>query len=165
MKISGKDRGDTYEETIRTINALNSSEGKKIRYKIILAKKDLHDPTSLQNIPLELFPKLLEMVQQELGYNSFGGDFLHCSKMRTRHSKANPDLSLKRLYETIMAWPSLPLLFNRGAGDLKKLKKASESKKKKARKRRRKFGDEDDDDDESLDDLLGGDDLTDDLFG
>ena len=53
-----KQHNTYYEERIRKINALNASEGKKIRYKIVLAlneaNKDLYDPRRFDELPLEL---------------------------------------------------------------------------------------------------------------
>ena len=92
-------------------------------------------------------PKLLELIQQEIGYDGVGQGVVPDCYMTKKRGKYDPDPSLKRLYETIMAWPSLPLLFNRGAGELKTKRKVTKSKTK-PRKKRRKFGDEEDDDDE-----------------
>ena len=86
------------------------------------------------------------MVQQELRCPS-GDEVTLKSMAGTNRSSWNPDPSLKRLYEIIMAWPSLPLLFSRGAGELKTKKRAAPTKTK--RRKRRKFGDEEDDDDEA----------------
>ncbi len=93
-------------------------------------------------------PRLFELIQQEIGYNGCGKDVVPDSWMQAKRGKYYPDPSLKRLYETIMAWPSLPLLFNRGAGELKTKRKVTKSKTK-PRKKRRKFGDEEDSDDEA----------------
>ncbi|KAL7536676.1 hypothetical protein ACHAWF_005530, partial [Thalassiosira exigua] len=153
LKMNGNNRGDTYEETIRRINSLDIREGKKIRYKVVLAfdeaKKDLYNPMSFNKVPLELVPYLLEMVQQSIGYNGFGHDFLPKQRMRkTRSRYGPPDLSLRRLYEIITTWQSLPLLFARGAGKLETEKEVAQKKKKKkaTRRKRKRFGDADDDD-------------------
>jgi len=113
------------------------------------------------------------MIQQELGAAGFGSDLVPkeaVTKERTRckHEKTGNqspwgyyiwrtrkwDPSLNYLYEIIMGWPSLPLLFNRGAGKLKTNGRgAGDSKKRtkpqKPRKKRRKFGDEEDSEDEA----------------
>ena len=166
VKLSGMNRGDTYEETMRKINSLDASEGKKIRYKVVLAltevNKDLYNLGSFNDVPLELMPYLLEMVQQEFGYKGFGMDVVPKSMTnqdrgrtwqwnaltRTCKRIAEPDPSLRRLYEIITAWQSLPLLFVRGAGELETKKMTAQTKKKSQSKRRKRkrFGDEDDDD-------------------
>ena len=93
-------------------------------------------------------PYLLELIQQEMGYNNYGKDVVPPAWMRsTERGNKDPNHPIRRLYETIMAWPSLPLLFNRGAGELKTKRKVTNAKTK-PRKKRRKFGDEEDDDDE-----------------
>ena len=138
VTMSGNNRGDTYEQTIHMINTLDVCEGKKIRYKVLLAlnevNKDLYDDRSFNDVPLELMPYLLEMVQQKVKYD--------------RHEVVlkpnNRTMSLGRLYEIISGWQSLPLLFVRGAGKLKRKKKIQLKK----HRKRRKFGDEEDDDDE-----------------
>jgi hypothetical protein len=59
------------------INALNVSEAKKIRLKVVLAlnhvNEDLYD-SSCVDVPLEMMPYLLEMLQQGIGYDGFGRD-------------------------------------------------------------------------------------------
>jgi len=56
--VVGKNQGDFHEETLRRINALDVSEGKKIRYKVVLAlnqeNNDLYDPRRFDELPLEL---------------------------------------------------------------------------------------------------------------
>jgi hypothetical protein len=74
------------------------------------------------------------MVQQKVKYNR--DEVVLKPNMRT--------ISLSRLYEIISDWQSLPLLFVRGAGKLKRKKKSQPKK----HRKRRKFGDEEDDDDE-----------------
>ena len=63
---------------LRQINALDASVGKKIRYKVVLAlnhvNTDLYNPRSFDDVPLEMMPFLLEMLQQDIGYNGFGKD-------------------------------------------------------------------------------------------
>ncbi len=62
----------------RQINALDASDGKKIRYKVVLAlnhvNTDLYNPRSFDDVPLEMMPYLLTMIQQDIGYNGFGKD-------------------------------------------------------------------------------------------
>lgn len=169
VTMAGFNQGDAHEDTIRKINSLDVSDGKKIRYKVVLAlndvNKDLYDPCSFNDVPLELMPYVLEMVQQELGYNGFGQEVMPKSKMKQgdrgkytwnwekpypHRREFHPDPSLRCVFEIIMAWQSLPLLFVRGAGELKTKTKVAETKKKSQSKRRKRkrFGDEDDDDDE-----------------
>ena len=79
--LSITDRGKTYrndlthEYEMKNINSLDS-EGMKIRYKVVLAlfsyNKDLFHPRSFDEVPLELMPRLLELVQLEVGYGEFG---------------------------------------------------------------------------------------------
>ena len=124
----------THEGEMRNINSLDN-EGQKIRFKVVLAlfamNKDLFDPRSFDDVPLELIPRLLELIQQEVGYKGFGkGVFERTNK----HRKGGNDPTLGRVFQTIHEWPSLPLLFVRGAGKLKK-----------KRQRKRKVADEDED--------------------
>jgi hypothetical protein len=122
------------------INALEN-EGEKIRYKVVLAltvmNKELYNPRYFEEVPLELMPKLFELVQQEIGCNNFGTGITGSTK------KENTINRLNKVYETIKQWPSFPELFSRGAGKLPKKKKATTLKRK-----RRVFGDEDADDDD-----------------
>ncbi|KAK1739999.1 leucine-rich repeat protein, partial [Skeletonema marinoi] len=78
LSMTGHNHNDSFEETIRRINALDASEGAKIRYKLVLAlnhvNTDLYNPRSFDSIPLELMPCLFEMLQQGIGYNGFGKD-------------------------------------------------------------------------------------------
>jgi hypothetical protein len=135
---------DFHEDRALKINALDITEGKKIRYKAVLAinevQPDLYDPRNFASIPLELMPKLLELVQQEL-------DFQRDSTIRLVPKKS----SLNCIYEVVTTW-NTPLLFARGAGKLKKKEKAppvNQKKKSQSKgRKRRKFGDESDDDDE-----------------
>ncbi len=164
LKMTGHNHNDSFEETIRKINALDASDGTKIRYKIVLAinhvNPDLYNPRSFDSIPLELIPNLLELLQQRIGYNSFGEDIAPKTmpKMSASYGTWNPltrksenkDLeSLSRLYEVITSWQSLPQLFSRGPGVTKVSTSSKSKSKSKPRKKRRKFGDESDDEDEA----------------
>jgi len=159
VRMTGFNHNDTYEESIRKINSLAIHEGKKIRLKIILAKRikeDLFDFRSFDDVPLELMPHLLEMLHQEIGCDGFGENLLpnwaHYTKNRTdRWTVAKYAKSLSRLYETIKTWQSLPALFARGPGELCLEEAPTTVKKKKKRnlRKRRKFGDEDDENDEA----------------
>ncbi|KAK1736409.1 leucine-rich repeat protein [Skeletonema marinoi] len=144
VKMKGSNRGDLYERRLeRFINALNVSNGKKIKLKIILART---------------------FVQQEFGYNKFGLEVMpsempRCLEKRTgrywngltrRYVEDQTDPRLSRLYDVIVASQSLPLLFARGPGEAleKVVQKKKNGKSNKPRKRR-KFGEADDDDDEA----------------
>jgi hypothetical protein len=152
VKITGANRQDIQNETIRKINALDASEGKKVRLKVLLAmnetNKDLYDPSSFADVPLELMPRLLEMVQQDIKYNKDDVNLVAKKPKKQqrwyRRQTSDPDSSLNRLYEVITSW-NTPLLFARGAGVLKAKKKRNANK---PSRKRRKFGDVDFDDDE-----------------
>ena len=96
----------THEAEMKSINSLDS-EGMKIRYKVVLAlfsyNKDLFHPRSFDDVPLELIPRLLELVQQEIGFNGFGkGVFDKVRKMKSTRE-------LRRLYQVVTEW-NTPLL-------------------------------------------------------
>ena len=96
----------THEYEMKSINSLDS-EGIKIRYKVVLAlfsyNKDLFHPRSFDEVPLELMPRLLELVQQEIGFNGFGkGVFDKVRKMKSTRE-------LRRLYQVVTEW-NTPLL-------------------------------------------------------
>jgi Ran GTPase-activating protein (RanGAP) involved in mRNA processing and transport len=161
VRMTGFNHNDSYEESIRKINALDVREGKKIRLKIVLAKRfkeDLFDLRSFDDVPLELMPYLLEMLHQEIGCDGYGGNILqqwanYTKNQTDRWTVAKYAKSLSRLYETIKTWQSLPALFARGPGEfcLEEADEAQTTAKKKKRnpRKRRKFGDEEDDDDEA----------------
>eukprot|EP00984_Skeletonema_dohrnii_P004626 scaffold1634_cov118-Skeletonema_dohrnii-CCMP3373.AAC.24 len=165
LSMTGHNHNDSFEESIRKINALDASEGIKIRYKLVLAlnhvNTDLYNPRSFDSIPLELIPCLLEILQQRIGYNRFGKDIapktmpnLDASRrawnpltQETENASSKDVESLSRLHEVITSWQSLPLLFARGPG----VTTVPETNKKSTAKprKRRKFGDESDDEDEA----------------
>eukprot|EP00579_Thalassiosira_antarctica_P010765 CAMPEP_0201919014 /NCGR_PEP_ID=MMETSP0903-20130614/8023_1 /ASSEMBLY_ACC=CAM_ASM_000552 /TAXON_ID=420261 /ORGANISM="Thalassiosira antarctica, Strain CCMP982" /LENGTH=638 /DNA_ID=CAMNT_0048455445 /DNA_START=393 /DNA_END=2309 /DNA_ORIENTATION=+ len=138
------------EEIINRINILDCSDAQKIRYKVVLAlfnkNQDLFDPRSFDDLPLELIPYLLEIVQKEIGYSGFGTGVVDSTR---KHRKGGFNPTLRRIHEVLTGW-NIHLLFNRGAGELpKQRKKAKTSKTEPKRKRsKRKFGDGDDADDE-----------------
>ncbi|KAL9187126.1 hypothetical protein ACHAXT_010846 [Thalassiosira profunda] len=115
--------GDTYELEMRKINALED-EAQKIRYKVVLAlfafDDDLFSPRSFDNVPLELMPRLLHLVQQEIGYGGFGKGIVEKTKKR-RKGGFNP--TLRRVHEVVSGWNQLPLLFVRGPGKPRKKRK------------------------------------------
>jgi uncharacterized protein YfkK (UPF0435 family) len=158
---------------LRQINALDdASEAKKIRYKVVLAlnyvNTDLYNPRSFDNVPLEMMPYLLEMLQQHIGCNGFGKDIAPKSmpnmdtaggsrgrwnpltRKREKKTISKSTESLTRVYEVIMSSQSLPQLFSRGPGVLKiKSTGTTETKNKSKSKKRKRFGDADDDDDDA----------------
>ena len=138
------------EEIINRINILDCSYAQKIRYKVVLAlfnkNQDLFEPRSFDDLPLELIPYLLEIVQKEIGYSGFGTGVVDSTR---KHRKGGFNPTLRRIHEVLTGW-NIHLLFNRGAGELpKQRKKANTSNTEPKRKRiNRKFGDGDDADDE-----------------
>ena len=117
LLISGSNYGGTMESEMRNINALEN-EGEKIRYKVVLAlcvlNKELYNPRSFDDIPLELMPKLLELVQQEVGCKKFGKGIVKSVMKRNTINR------LSNLYEAIHQWPAFPSLFARGPGKKKR---------------------------------------------
>jgi len=99
----------THENGFWNINALEN-EGKKIRYKVIAAlytmKTITLKPCDFQHVPLELMPRLIELVQQEMGYGEFGGEVW---KAPVRAKGSNPCLT--RVYEVVQGWSMMPSLF------------------------------------------------------
>lgn len=131
LTIVGRNYGGTHETELTKMNTLEN-EGQTIRYKVVFAmcklNKELYNPRIFDDVPLELMPKLLELVQQEVGCKGFGNGIVDSVKKRNTINRLN------RLYETIHQWPSFPLLFSRGPG----------KKKRKSAKRKRKADDEED---------------------
>ncbi len=129
---------------------------------------DLYNPRSFDNVPLEMMPYLLEMLQQHIGCNGFGKDIAPKSmpnmdtaggsygrwnpltRKREKKTISKSTESLSRVYEVIMSSQSLPQLFSRGPGVLKiKSTGKTETKNKPKSKKRKRFGDADDDDDDA----------------
>ena len=135
------DNYSTKEDEMKNINALAlEDEGKKIRYKVVLAlfttNPNLFNPRGFDDVPLELMPRLLEIAQQDLGHDGFG---LEIRKWCGR----NPALS--RIFEVMMGW-NTPLLFVRGPGKLPRKKKQQRKvldSKMSVKKRKRKASDDD----------------------
>ena len=94
----GKVRAE-YEDEMRKINSLDH-EGQKIRYKVILAlfcaRKELFNPQIVHDLPLELMPNLLELVQLELGRNGYGSGVVEM-----KEKIMSMDHTLRRLYKAI----------------------------------------------------------------
>ena len=151
--ITGQNRRSLQNETIRKINALDVSEGKKVRLKVVLAlneiNRDLFDPNAFQDIPLELMPRVFELAQQDV--SNYGVNIKLVKKEPYRRHReeptADPHSALNRIHGIVTSW-NTPLLFTRGSGVLKATKKKATGKVN--RRKRRKFGDEDD---ESTDEL------------
>ena len=100
---------DTHEGKFRNINALEN-EGQKIRYKVVAVlftlKTIAFPPPDFQNLPLELMPRLLELVQLEMGYGGYGRGVW---KAPIRRKGSNPRLA--RVYRVIHSWSMMPTLF------------------------------------------------------
>jgi len=96
--LAGSNYAGSNEEEFRKINALEN-EGEKIRYKVVLAlcvlNKDLYDPRMFEDVPLELMPKLLEVIQQEIGCHGFGEGIVKSVKKRNTINR------LSNIYEAI----------------------------------------------------------------
>eukprot|EP00956_Cyclotella_meneghiniana_P038862 scaffold161261_cov64-Cyclotella_meneghiniana.AAC.1 len=154
--ITAPNRRSLQNETVRKINALDVSEGRKVRLKVVLAlnetNTDLFDTNAFQDIPLELMPRVLELVQQDVRPH----DAQLVQKQPKKQSRsyggyreeptADPDSALNRIYGIVSTWNS-PLLFTRGSGVLKATKKKAKGQV--YRRKRRKFGDDDDYEDET----------------
>ena len=111
--VDGTFKNDvTREIETRNINLLDS-EGMKIRYKVVMAlftfNPDLFHPRSFDEVPLELMPRLLELVQCEVGYGGFGVGVSKVTRKR-RANGFNP--TLRRLYQVVTEWntPELVLV-------------------------------------------------------
>ena len=62
---------------------------------------DLFHPRSFDEVPVELIPRLLELVQQEVGYGGFGVGVSKVTRKR-RANGFNP--TLRRLYQVVTEW-------------------------------------------------------------
>jgi len=176
VHMSGMNSSGSYEEAIRRINCLDASEGKKIRYKMVLALtmpddegkvgKKLFDIRAIDHVPLEIMPKLFEMLHQRIGRNGFGegitnlteGEWDPLFRFSTRYLEATGvgyRLGLNRIYSVVRGW-NIQLLFERGSGvtkvkmqkEVKAETQSLKQKKKPKRKRRSTHDDDDDSDDE-----------------
>jgi len=100
---------ETHEAELRRINALDTA-GQSIRFKVSLAMFTLKtiqfNPLAFQHISLELMPRLLEFVQQQVGYDGYGKNIW---KVNRKERGKNPVLS--RIYEVMTGWSMLPSLF------------------------------------------------------
>ena len=99
----------THENGFWNINALDN-EGQKIRYKVVLSLFTLKtiklNQCNFQHVPLELMPRLIELVQQEMGYGKYGRGIW---KAPVRKKGSNPCLT--RVYEVVHGWSMMPSLF------------------------------------------------------
>ena len=68
---------------------------------------DLFSPQTFLGVPLELMPCLLEIAQQEIGYDGFGEGVVG----EANKKRYGVDPTLNRLYAVIKGW-NTPLLFN-----------------------------------------------------
>ncbi|EJK58206.1 hypothetical protein THAOC_21690 [Thalassiosira oceanica] len=177
VHMSGMNKDGNYELAIRRINGMDASEGKKIRYKMVLALtmpddegrvgKKLFNIRAIDHVPLEIMPKLFEMLHQRIGHNGFGEGITNLTEgvwdplfqSSARHldeAGMGSRLGLNRIYSVVRGW-NIQLLFERGSG-VTKVKMEEEvkaeaaqslkQKKKPKRKRRRRHDDDDDSDDE-----------------
>jgi len=177
VHMSGMNRAGNYELAIRRINCMDASEGKKIRYKMVLALtmpddegkvgKKLFNVRAIDHVPLEIMPKLFEMLHQRIGHNGFGEGITSLTEgewdplfnrraSRLEEAGMGSRLGLNRIYSVVRGW-NIQLLFERGSG-VTKVKMEEEvkaeaaqslkQKKKPKRKRRRRHDDDDDSDDE-----------------
>jgi len=100
---------ETHENGFWNINALEN-EGQKIRYKVVLSLFTLKtiklNHCDFQHVPLELMPRLIELVQQEMGYGKYGRGIW---KAPIRAKGSNPRLT--RVYEVVHGWSMMPSLF------------------------------------------------------
>jgi len=113
--LTTSDRGKKYRNDVtkeiemKNINSLDS-EGMKIRYKVVLAlfsmNTDLFHPRSFDDVPLELMPRLLELVQLEVGYGEFGNGITE----RSTKKKKSPN-TLRCLYQAVTEWNTPELVF------------------------------------------------------
>ena len=135
--------GTRIEKLMNKINSL-ANVGEKIRYKVVLALNEtegLYNVRDFDSVPLELIPRLLELIQLEVGYYGFGEDIVEY--LADKKYGKDSDMRINRLYDFVTG-SNTQLLFERGSG----LKRVRIGPKKK-RKRRRKIGfscDEDDED-------------------
>ena len=81
----------------------------KIRYKVVMAMFTLKQiefiPSMFNDMPLELMPYALSLVQQEMGFKGFGRGI---TKRQKRERKPNSwetiDPSLERLHSVFIEW-------------------------------------------------------------
>jgi len=100
--------------------------------------KDLYNPRVFEDVPLELMPKLLQLVQQEIGCNGYGEGIVKSVKKRNTINR------LSNIYEAIHQWPAFPSLFDRGPGK-GCLTKTGKLKRKREMSTKKKVADEDED--------------------
>eukprot|EP00984_Skeletonema_dohrnii_P007589 scaffold2773_cov119-Skeletonema_dohrnii-CCMP3373.AAC.3 len=109
---------ETHEAELRRINALDTA-GQSIRFKVSLAMFTLKtiqfNPLAFQHISLELMPRLLEFVQQQVGYGGYGKNI-----WKVNRKERGKNHVLSRIYEVMTGWSMLPSLFERGPGKIKK---------------------------------------------
>ncbi|EJK71818.1 hypothetical protein THAOC_06704, partial [Thalassiosira oceanica] len=132
---SSVDCGTRIEKLMTKINSLDNV-GKKVRYKVVLALNEtegLYNVRDFDSVPLELMPKLLELIQLEIGYYGFGKDIVEYQADK-KYGKGS-DMRINRLYDFVTG-SNIQLLFERGSG-LRRVRIGPKMKRK-----RRKFGEE-----------------------
>ncbi|EJK61629.1 hypothetical protein THAOC_17848, partial [Thalassiosira oceanica] len=133
--------GRRIEKLMKSINSLENV-GKKVRYKVVLALNEtegLYNVRDFDSVPLELIPKLLELIQLEIGYYGFGKDIVEYETDK-KYGKGS-DMRINRLYDFVTG-SNIQLLFERGSG----LRRVRIGPKK--NRKRRKIGEEREDSDD-----------------
>ena len=138
--------GRRIEMLMNKINSL-ANVGKKIRYKVVLAlneAKGLYNVRDFDSVPLELIPRLLHLIQLEVGYYGFGKEIVEHATDK-KYAKSN-DMRINRLYDFVTG-SNTQLLFERGSG-VERVRDFDSDDKKKRKRRKLKFGEERDDSDD-----------------
>ena len=108
--------GTRIEKLMRSINSL-ANVGGKVRYKVVLAlneTKGLYNVRDFDSLPLELIPRLLELIQLEIGYYGFGKEIAeHLCETDKKYAKKS-DMRINRLYDFVTG-SNIQLLFGRGS--------------------------------------------------
>ena len=117
------DQRSRLQKEVAMINSCNDSIGQKIRKKVVLAlcrqDRELFDLSHFNDLPLQLMPRVLALIQEHAMYRRIAVDFA---------SKELEKDALSRLFHTLRGW-ELPLLFENlhnqstGTGSKKKRRK------------------------------------------
>ena len=136
--------GTRIEKLMKSINSL-ANAGKKIRYKVVLALNEtdcLYNARDFDSLPLELIPRLLELIQLEIGYYGFGKEVVQHETGKKYAKKS--DMRINRLYDFVTG-SNTQLLFERGSGVERVCDFDPDDTK---TRKRRQFGEERDDSDD-----------------